>query len=91
MGVDGVYRLKKALFVRYGLKQAPKVWYQKLKGVMRQLGFKPSWADQGLFITASAGSSGEMPVILPASQGAAGLCSSNTAIWSIPVLARISA
>ena len=55
----GLYRVKKAL---YGLKQAPMLWYQKLKEALGQLGFRPSWADPGLFIRASA-DSGEALIV----------------------------
>ena len=34
---DRVYRLKKAL---YGLKKAPRAWYDCLDGYLRQQGFK---------------------------------------------------
>ncbi|CAI7735898.1 unnamed protein product [Closterium sp. NIES-53] len=46
-GIGRVLRLKKAL---YGLNQAPKQWYLKLRGVLEEIGFTPSTADHSLFM-----------------------------------------
>jgi hypothetical protein len=49
-----VCRMHKAL---YGLRQAPKAWYDKLKGELEKLGFTSSDADPGLWVgKSSAGS-----------------------------------
>lgn len=40
-------KLRKAL---YGLRQAPRAWYTKLKAELEQLGFTASVADPGLYI-----------------------------------------
>ncbi|CAI7843994.1 unnamed protein product, partial [Closterium sp. NIES-54] len=45
-GSGRVLRLKKALD---GLKQAPRQWYLKLRGVLEEIGFTPSTADHSLF------------------------------------------
>ena len=46
-GKEGwVYRLRKGL---YGLKQAARQWYLKLHGVLTDMGFVRSEADQGLY------------------------------------------
>lgn len=42
-----VCHLRKAL---YGLRQAPRTWYTKLKSELEKIGFKASEADAGLFI-----------------------------------------
>lgn len=42
-----VYRLKKAV---YGLRQAPRAWYNALKEFLLSIGFKNSLADASLFI-----------------------------------------
>ncbi|CAI7809569.1 unnamed protein product [Closterium sp. NIES-53] len=42
-----VLRLKKAI---YGLKQTPRQWYLKLRGVLEEIGFTPSSADHSLFM-----------------------------------------
>ncbi|CAI7794848.1 unnamed protein product [Closterium sp. NIES-53] len=42
-----VLRLKKAL---YRLKQAPRLWYLKLRGVLEEISFTPSSADHSLFM-----------------------------------------
>ncbi|CAI7751006.1 unnamed protein product [Closterium sp. NIES-54] len=42
-----VLRLKKAL---YGLNQAPRQWYLKLRGVLEEIGFTPSTADHSFFM-----------------------------------------
>ena len=41
-----VYRLKKA---RYGLKQTPRAWYEKMDGFLMSLGFNKSAADPNLY------------------------------------------
>lgn len=41
------FKLKKAI---YGLKQAPRVWWLNLSATLAQHAFKPSYADQCLFI-----------------------------------------
>ncbi|CAI7881418.1 unnamed protein product [Closterium sp. NIES-54] len=46
-GSGRVLRLKKAL---YRLKQAPRQWYLKLRGVLEEIGFTPSTADHSLFM-----------------------------------------
>ncbi|CAI7804242.1 unnamed protein product [Closterium sp. NIES-53] len=46
-GSGRVLRLKKAL---HGLKQAPRQWYLKLRGVLEEIGFTPSSADHSLFM-----------------------------------------
>ncbi|CAI7810319.1 unnamed protein product [Closterium sp. NIES-54] len=46
-GSGKVLRLKKAL---YGLNQAPRQWYLKLRGVLEEIGFTPSSADHSLFM-----------------------------------------
>ncbi|CAI7796836.1 unnamed protein product [Closterium sp. NIES-53] len=46
-GSGRVLRLKKAL---YGLNQAPRQWYLKLRGVLEEIGFTPSTADHSLFM-----------------------------------------
>ncbi|CAI7787808.1 unnamed protein product [Closterium sp. NIES-54] len=46
-GSGRVLRLKKAL---YGMKQAPRQWYLKLRGVLEEIGFTPSTADHSLFM-----------------------------------------
>ncbi|CAI7736515.1 unnamed protein product [Closterium sp. NIES-54] len=46
-GNGRVLRLKKAL---YGLNQAPRQWYLKLRGVLEEIGFTPSTADHSLFM-----------------------------------------
>ena len=44
---DVVLKLLKSL---YGMKDAPKFWFQKVKGGLRDLGFEPSEHDQCLFM-----------------------------------------
>ncbi|CAI7915623.1 unnamed protein product [Closterium sp. NIES-54] len=46
-GSGRVLKLKKAL---YGLNQAPRQWYLKLRGVLEEIGFTPSSADHSLFM-----------------------------------------
>ena len=46
-GPDMVCHLQRAL---YGLRQAPRAWYSKLKKVLEDIGFQASEADPGLFI-----------------------------------------
>ncbi|CAI7884363.1 unnamed protein product [Closterium sp. NIES-53] len=46
-GSGRVWKLKKAL---YGLKQAPSQWYLKLREVLEEIGFTPSFADHSLFM-----------------------------------------
>ncbi|CAI7889810.1 unnamed protein product [Closterium sp. NIES-54] len=46
-GSGRVLRLKKAF---NGLKQAPRQWYLKLRGVLEEIGFTPSTADHSLFM-----------------------------------------
>jgi transposase InsO family protein len=46
-GPDVACRLRKAI---YGLKQAPKAWYDKISGQLRSLGFSVADADAGLFV-----------------------------------------
>ena len=46
-GSDMVCHLQRAL---YGLRQAPRAWYSKLKKVLEDIGFQASEADPGLFI-----------------------------------------
>ncbi|CAI7896959.1 unnamed protein product [Closterium sp. NIES-53] len=46
-GSGRVLRLKKAL---YGLNQAHRQWYLKLRGVLEEIGFTPSSADHSLFM-----------------------------------------
>jgi hypothetical protein len=41
-----VYRLEKAL---YGLKHAPRAWYDKIRGYLLSLGFKKSVVDPKLY------------------------------------------
>jgi hypothetical protein len=41
-----VCRLKKA---RYGLKQTPRAWYEKMDGFLMSLGFNKSVADPNLY------------------------------------------
>ena len=45
-GSEMVCRLQKAL---YGLRQAPRVWHQRLKEELGELGFKASESDAALF------------------------------------------
>ncbi|GJY43958.1 retrovirus-related pol polyprotein from transposon TNT 1-94 [Tanacetum coccineum] len=45
---DQVYRLKKAL---YGIKQAPRAWYDKLSNFLVSKGFSKGSIDPSLFIT----------------------------------------
>ena len=44
---DNVYKLKRAI---YGLKQAPKAWYDRLTAYLTKHGFKRGFADTTLFI-----------------------------------------
>ena len=44
---DDVYKLKRAF---YGLKQAPKAWYDRLTAYLIEHGFKRGFADTTLFI-----------------------------------------
>ena len=46
-------RLHKAI---YGLRQAPRQWYAKLRTVLESLGFRVSSADAGLFALDKGGS-----------------------------------
>lgn len=43
---DLVCKLNKAL---YGLKQSPRVWYQTLSRFLEEIGWKPLFADSGVF------------------------------------------
>ena len=47
---DFVWKLGKAL---YGLKQSGHLWYQKLKGILEQIGFKACKSDPCVFIRSS--------------------------------------
>ena len=47
ISVPLVYKLRKAL---YGLRQAPRVWFDKLKYSVLQLGFVSSKTNQSLFL-----------------------------------------
>lgn len=42
-----VYRLKKAL---YGLRQAPRAWYSKIKGYFQREGFEKCPSEHTLFV-----------------------------------------
>ena len=42
-----IVRLRKAL---YGLRQAPKLWFDEINGFLLSIGFKPSAADPNLYI-----------------------------------------
>ena len=44
---DDVYKLKRAL---YGLKQTPRVWYNRLTAYLTKYGFKRGSADTTFFI-----------------------------------------
>lgn len=46
-----VWQLQKPL---YGLKQAPRQWHEKLKGVLRKLGYVPAHGDPSLFVKTDA-------------------------------------
>ncbi|CAI7882531.1 unnamed protein product [Closterium sp. NIES-53] len=46
-GSGRVLKLKKAF---YGLKQGPRQWYLKLRGVLEEIGFTTSTADHSLFM-----------------------------------------
>ncbi|CAI7866219.1 unnamed protein product [Closterium sp. NIES-53] len=46
-GSGRVWKLKKAL---YGIQQAPRQWYLKLREVLEEIGFTPSSADHSLFM-----------------------------------------
>ncbi|GIL87679.1 hypothetical protein Vretifemale_15713, partial [Volvox reticuliferus] len=46
-GANVACHLRRAL---YGLRQAPRTWYVRLRSTLEQMGFKPSSADPGLFI-----------------------------------------
>jgi len=46
-GTTRVCKLRKAL---YGLRQAPRIWYQTLTNFLRSLGFEPINADLGVFV-----------------------------------------
>jgi hypothetical protein len=52
-----VRKLRKAL---YGLKKAPRVWYDKIDGFLKTLGFQKSDADENLYFKVR----GNQPVIL---------------------------
>lgn len=41
-----VYRLKKAL---YGLRQAPKLWYDEIDHYLKHISFKPGMGDHNLY------------------------------------------
>lgn len=43
---EPVRKMKKEI---YGLKQAPKVWFDKLKATLVRLGYKPTRSDNSLF------------------------------------------
>ena len=49
-GTPRVCKLRKAL---YGLRQAPRIWYQTLTNFLRSLGFEPINADLGIFVRSS--------------------------------------
>lgn len=42
-----VCRIHKAI---YGLKQAPKAWFDRLKGALKQIGFGDCKCNSGLFV-----------------------------------------
>jgi len=44
---DVVFRLWKSI---YGLRQASRVWYIKLRGVLERIGLSRSEADHALFV-----------------------------------------
>jgi hypothetical protein len=46
-GTGRVWRLKKSV---YGLRNAPKQWYEALSGHLRHIGFRVSESDPGLFV-----------------------------------------
>ena len=46
-GPDYVCHLKKSI---YGLKQAARLWYQKLQKVLEQMGFKKIYSDNSLYV-----------------------------------------
>ncbi|KXZ45879.1 hypothetical protein GPECTOR_49g463 [Gonium pectorale] len=46
-GRDTACRLNKAL---YGLRQASRTWYERLRSELKAMGFKPSESDPGLFV-----------------------------------------
>jgi hypothetical protein len=48
-----VWRLRRPL---YGLKQSPRQWHSKLKGVLLELGFQPVHGDPSLFLYKGEGS-----------------------------------
>ncbi|CAI7798432.1 unnamed protein product [Closterium sp. NIES-54] len=47
---DGSRRVLKLKNALYGVKQAPRQWYLKLRGVLEEIGFTPSTADHSLFM-----------------------------------------
>jgi len=49
---DWVWQLNQTL---YGLRQSSRVWYQKLRDALLELGFKPSAADPCVFIRSHDG------------------------------------
>jgi hypothetical protein len=51
ISTGSVWRLRKPL---YGLKQSPRQWHAKLKGVLLTMGFKASAHDPSLFLKKSA-------------------------------------
>ncbi|GLC41061.1 hypothetical protein PLESTB_000947700 [Pleodorina starrii] len=51
-GANVACHLRRSL---YGLHQAPRAWYVRLRSVLEQMGFKPSGAEPGLFVKVEKG------------------------------------